>query len=258
LASLLLQAVLLRLKVRWLPLGFRKASFEDARPLVSPALAIMALPLAQASFLQGTAIALGAAMSAAAVPAFTTARTLSRIGLQMTQLLSGAMLPEYSVAVAREDRAGQASMLALTIITSLLTVLPFAVIFLVFGSKFIYMWTGGAIASPQPLITVMSLTIVLGGFWNPIANLILAMNKHASYSYTYVVLSVLTIPSSYYLSSWLGVTGAGVSIALLDAGMFILILWLAKRMLVSRRELMEGMRVWRVMLLKLAQGAVSK
>lgn len=241
--ALIVQNVLLRRAVQWLRIGLSEARRETAHSLLKPAVAVMMLPLSQASFLQGTAIALGAAGGSAAVPAFTATRTLSRIGLQMTQLLVHAIMPEYSAAVARGDRVRQGSMLAVTIISAGLVLIPFAVFLAVCGPEFVAIWTRGKILVTRELMIVMAATVLFGGLWNPLSNLVLAMNRHAAYSYPFAVLAVLTIPASYVLSLRFGATGAAASIALLDAAMCIVILRLGHRLFVSPGEVIGSIKV---------------
>lgn len=240
--ALIIQNLLLRRMVPWLRVGLRHADRTEARGLLPPALAVVALPLAQASFLQGTAIALGAAVSQAAVPAFTATRTLSRIGLQFTQLLNHALMPEYSAAVAREDRKGQAVMLLLTLLLAAAVVVPFALVLAIFGPQLVALWTKGVIHPSQGLMLAMAASVVLGGFWTPVSNLLLAMNRHAGYSYAFVIGAIATVPLSYLLSEWLGAAGAGLAIALLDLMMCVVIVRIGRGLFVSGTELRDAGR----------------
>lgn len=239
---LLLQGLVLRARVPWLAIGLARGTRAEVRLLVSPALAVMALPAGQAAFLQGTVLALGAAAGAAAVPAFVAARTLSRIGLQATQLLVHALMPEYSAAVARDDRRAQAVMLLATLGSVAAVLVPFALVLAFAGPALVEAWTAGVVQPGRALMMFMALTVVLGGFWNPLSNLILAMNRHASFSYPFVVLAILTIPASYILALRLGAIGPAIAIGAMDLIMCVLILHLGRRMFVSRGELVEAVR----------------
>ena len=235
--ALAAQATLLRRQVPWLRLGLSEARLMEARALMSPSLAVVAIPLGQALFLQGTALALGIARAPAAVPAFTATRTLSRIGLQMTQLLNHAMMPEYSVAVARRDRIAQARMILATIVAAALIVVPFAMTLAVFGPALVARWTNGVIRPDRALMAIMALSVVFGGLWNPLANLILAMNRHAGYAYPYLALATAAVPLTYLSAQHLGAPGAALSMAVLDATMCVVVVRLGRRLLVSRTEL---------------------
>jgi len=243
LISLIVQNILLRRNVSWLRIGLSEARWDTARALLHPALAIMMLPISQASFLQGTALALGAAAGPSAVPAFTAARTLSRIGLQMTQLLVHALMPEYSAAVARADRRGQALMLSATLVSAGIVLAPFALVLTLFGPRLVAVWTGGAIVAPHSLMIAMALTVIFGGFWNPLSNLILAMNRHATFAYPFAMLALLTIPASYLLSLRLGSTGAGVSIALMDIAMCAVLVRLSRTLFVTPGEVIAELNL---------------
>lgn len=232
-----IQNVLLRKHVPWLRVGLSEATRDTIRSIFRPAVAVMMLPLSQASFLQGTAIALGAAAGPAAVPAFTATRTLSRIGLQMTQLAVHAIMPEYSAAVARGDRNGQALMLTATLASAAAILIPFSLILAIFGPQLVSLWTKGEIVAPHSLMIAMAVTVILGGFWNPLSNLILAMNRHASFSYPFALFAVLTIPASYMLSLHFSATGAALSIVLMDTAMLIVIVRIGRRLFVRTDEI---------------------
>lgn len=230
------QFILLRRHVPWLTIGFRHARMAELKSLVRPAGAIMMLPMAQATLLQGTAIAVGAALGQAAVPAFTAARTLSRIGQQMCWMLNSALLPEASAAISRKDRSSLAIMVFVTLLTSAALVVPFALLFVAVGQEAIGFWTHGIVSSPKSLLAAMAGSIVLGGFWFPISNLILSANRQGSYAPIFFALSVLSVAATYLISKSLGVAGAGVSMLLLDLIMFALVAGLAPRVLVPWRD----------------------
>lgn len=238
--ALVVQAWLLRVKVPWLKIGLSQATRAEAKALIAPALGVAAIPLGQAAFLQGTAIALGAAAGETAVPAFTAVRTLSRIGLQMAQLVVHAIMPEYSAAVARQDRRGQAAMTFATLACAAALLVPFAVLLALFGRPIVALWTHGVIHPSLGLILAMALTVVLGGIWNPLSNLILAMNLHARFSYPFLILAALTMPVSYLLSLRFGPTGAALSMVMMDAAMCFVIVWLGRTMFVSIGEMRDA------------------
>ncbi|SFS10922.1 lipopolysaccharide biosynthesis protein [Sphingomonas jatrophae] len=231
------QNLLLRRRVPWLRIGLREGTRAEMMALLPPAGAVMLVPMAQALALQGTSIALGAAAGQAAVPAFTAARTLSRVGLQLCWLVNTPLMPEFSAAVAREDRRGMAAMALTTLLVSTVLLVPYAILFAALGQPAILLWTRGVIHSPQPLVLTMAFVILLGGYWYPVSNLILARNRHGSYSRWYVLLAALSVPLAYLLSRQFGATGAGAAMALLDGAMLIVILRLARRLVVTPQEL---------------------
>lgn len=232
-------ALLLR-RVPWLTLGISHATRAEIKSLFAPAIAVMLVPIGQACSIQGSAVALGLAAGQAAVPTFTAARTLSRVGLQMCWLLNTALMPEYSAATARGDRRAQAAMVLATILVSAVLVIPYAIGFALLGHWFIRIWTHGVINSPPTLMVVMGAGIVFGGFWYPVSNLILAKNQHGSYSVLFMVFAILFVPIGYLLSLRFGATGAGIGMALLDMAMFVTIVIQSQKILVTPRELFDS------------------
>lgn len=225
------QQLLLRARVPWLRLGLGHGSWSEARALMKPAGAVMLMPLAQALVLQGTAVMVGLAGGQALVPVFTAARTLSRVGLQLCWIVSTPLMPEFSAAVARRDRPGMATMLLVLLGVSALLVVPYGLGFMTLGAPMIALWTHGAIEAPLGLIVGMGLTIVFGGLWYPVSNLILACDRPAAYTRPYVLLAALNLPLAFLATRLVGVAGAGLAMALLDGGMLVVVTRIARRSL---------------------------
>jgi O-antigen/teichoic acid export membrane protein len=212
--------VWLRTQAHWLVFFSWRVSFGQVRRLLHPALAVLALPLAQALFLQGTVAVVGIAAGAAAVPAFTAVRTLSRIGLQLTMIVNGAVLPEFTMAAASVDHARRARLAFMSIASSAVILLPMFLIVVAGGPLILKLWTHGAIHAPYALIVLMASTMVVGGTWLPISNLIFALNRHSQYSYYYLIAAAGSVLVSYPMVRWLGSPGAAVSLLALDCVMF--------------------------------------
>jgi O-antigen/teichoic acid export membrane protein len=224
------QNLLLRRRVPWLTIGLARGSWEEARALLAPAGAVMLLPIAQALVLQGMALVVGAVAGRAAVPAFAATRTLSRIGMQLCWIVGTPLMPEFSAALARDDRRRMVAMIAGTLLFSGLCVAPFALGFLVWGRDLIGLWTYGAIVPPASLVTAMGLAILCGGIWYPLSNLILAANRHAGYTVWYLGLAAAAVAVAVKLTERYGATGAAAAMAALDAAMLVIVARLAGRM----------------------------
>ena len=115
--------------------------------------------------------------------------------------------------------------------------IPYALLFALFGHKAILIWTHGVIHSPQVLLWALAASILFGGFWFPVSNLILALNRHGSYTGWFVGLAFAVMPLTWLLSQRFGAGGAGIAMAVLDIAMFMVIVILARRLLVSGHEI---------------------
>jgi O-antigen/teichoic acid export membrane protein len=206
--------------------------------LVSPAIATMALPAAQVLFLQGTVVVVGSAAGSSTVPAFTAVRTLSRLAIQLTSVVNHAIMPEFTVAAARLDHSRKTRLAYLSIITSAIVLAPMFLV-VVFGGKLIIrLWTHGTIQPTFDLILLMAIAMVINGLWHPISNLILALNRHAAFSYYYLFAAAGSVLMSYPMVGLMGPAGAGISLVLLDGIMFARVWIVAVRLnVIDSREL---------------------
>ena len=138
--------VWLRAQAGWLVYFSWRVSFGQVRRLMNPALAVLALPVAQALFLQGTVAVVGLAAGSAAVPAFTTVRTLSRIGLQLTMIVNNAVVPEFTMAAL--DHTRRARLAFMSIASSAVILVPMFLVVVAGGPLVLKLWTHGAIHAP--------------------------------------------------------------------------------------------------------------
>lgn len=219
LAGLVMHAALLRRREPWLRYGFARASRTERHILARSARGMLAVPLGQATALQGTVLALGAAAGPAAAPVFVAARTLSRIALQMTQLLNHALLPEFAAAQAKEDSRGQAAMLTAVIALSVAVSLPLAVVLAFGGDWILRLWTAGALVASAGLMPTLAMSVLLGGLWAPLSSLMYAVDRQDAFAWWYLGGGIVAVAVTAALASALGATGAALALAVLDGVM---------------------------------------
>jgi O-antigen/teichoic acid export membrane protein len=200
----------------WLKLGFGTASRARTRELFRPAIAAMMLPLASAGYLQGTALAVGAAAGVAAVPIYTSLRTLSRVILQLLMTVNLPILPEFTAAFAKGNRewvlraaGGIGSFNALAGIVGALG-------FGLLGEWLFVIWTNGTIAPPLVMIWLTAAAIAAATTWNPLSNLLLAVNRHERFTFWFVAAATVGIGLTYVAVLRFGVTGAALANLALD------------------------------------------
>ncbi|HEX4150717.1 MAG TPA: hypothetical protein VHY75_00750 [Steroidobacteraceae bacterium] len=252
-AGIAVRMVLLWVHAGWLVFFSWRISFGQVRRLMHPAAAVMALPLAQSLSLQGTVAVVGLAAGAAAVPAFTAVRTMSRIGVQLTMIVNNAVVPEFTMAAATADHARRTRLAFMSMASSALILLPMFVVIVGGGPIVLRLWTHGSIHAPYALIVFMAMTMIANGTWLPISNLIFALNRHAQFSYYYLASAAAAVLLSYPLVRWLGSPGAGISLLLLDTNMFVRVWSVATRLKVFEPKAIheaardEGKRLGRIL-----------
>jgi O-antigen/teichoic acid export membrane protein len=147
-------------------------------------------------------------------------------------------MPEFTVAIARLDHARKARLAFLSVLTSAIVLAPLILVVVPGGTLIIRLWTHGKIQPTFGLILVMAISMAINVLWHPISILILALNRHAHFSYHYLIAAAGSVLISYPMVRLMGPTGAGISLVLLDAFMFVRVWTVAARLdVINFREL---------------------
>jgi len=199
---------MVRRDVGWIEFGWRYARVAEIRRLTRPAVAFMAFPVGAALNLQGTLMAVGYALGPTAVVVFGTARTVSRVALQMVQMVNNTVWPEMSASFGRNDaeltkalhrRACQvAVVLALGVVAGTMTV----------GPWFLSRWTGGHVPPSRGLLSVLLLGVVVYALWSTSSTLLFAVNRHQRLAVYYLGATSLACVLCYFAARRWGLVGA--------------------------------------------------
>lgn len=219
LARLLFIAGLLLTSFRELPRlspGIGHASLSEWSQMWRPALAASALGFGMIGYLQGSVLILGALAGAAAVPAFIAVRTISRLGVQMSSLVSVPVMQEFGAAMGQADHFRAGRLFGLIAATSLILSVAMGVGLELLGSWFVAFWTSGAIHADQQLLTFMAISSVAAMLWSPLSNLILAINRQHAFSYANLAASGAGLVFIWLTAGSMGSASAGASFALVD------------------------------------------
>jgi O-antigen/teichoic acid export membrane protein len=96
----------------WIEFGWKHARFSEIRRLAAPAFAFMGFPIGNALNLQGTLIAVGYALGPVDVAIFASARTVSRVALQMVQMVNNTVGPNSHLHTAQGTSISSAPCIA--------------------------------------------------------------------------------------------------------------------------------------------------
>jgi len=223
-AGTLLLCVLVRRDIPWMEYGWSHASFAEIRRLTGPAIAFMGFPIGNALNLQGTLLAVGYALGPADVVVFGTARTVSRVALQMVQLVNQTFWPEMSVAFGRKNaeltrtlhrRACQMALIvAAAVVAGMMTV----------GPWFLSHWTGGHVPPSRGLLSLLLLVVVFYALWSTSSTLMTAINRHQRLAAWYMVATSITCVLCYAMARRYGLYGAAGALLLSELVMNVYVL----------------------------------
>ncbi len=156
------------------------------RKSLIPSLAFLGFPLSNGLNFQGILWVIGTALGPAQVTTFSTMRTLTRVAVQMMNLLSNSVWSEVSKLFA-VGRKGDVTRIKLR-----LTVVTLAVAGVLgigmseFGERFYAAWTGKHVVFDTTLFNVLLLSMVANSLWQSASIFVIAINRHIRFAFAYL------------------------------------------------------------------------
>ena len=194
-----------------------EVEFSRAWPLICSGLAFQAFPLGHAFSNQGMILVVSAVLGPAAVVAFSTARTLVRLGITVLDIINHSAMPELTTLLGGGEYARAALVHRTTAAFSLLGGVVTFLVSLTLGPWLLHAWTLGKVSLSHALLSLFAASVLAHAFW--LSNFIvpLAANRHAGLTARFVAGAVFSVMLCYPLTQWLGLSGAAVSSVVLDA-----------------------------------------
>jgi O-antigen/teichoic acid export membrane protein len=198
--------------IPWIEYGWQHASIAEIRKLARPAFAFMGFPLGNALSLQGSLLAVGYALGPTEVVIFSTARTVSRVAIQMVQMVNSTFEPEMSIAFGAGNYELTRTLLRRACQLALLVALVVVLVMLSFGPWFLVHWTGGHVPPSRPLLTILLTVVVLYALWSTSATLLTSTNQHQRLATYYILGTSVACVLCYVLARTYGLYGAAASL----------------------------------------------
>jgi O-antigen/teichoic acid export membrane protein len=206
--------VMVKRDIPWIEFGWKHASYAEIRQLARPAIAFMAFPIGNALNLQGTVLAVGYALGPVDVVIFSTARTVSRVALQMVQMVNSTFEPEMTIAFGARNipltrtlhrRACQFALIVAVFIVAAM---------MLFGPWFLSHWTHGHVPPSRGLLSILLLVVVFYSLWSTSSTLMTSTNQHQRLAAYYMVATSITCVLCYLCARWFGLLAAAASLLL--------------------------------------------
>jgi O-antigen/teichoic acid export membrane protein len=191
---------ILKAKEPWVRIDFALARRKIIRELANPSAAALGLTFAATISLQGMILALGSSVGPAIVAVFGAARTLSRAPLQISGLLLRPSIPELTRAISGGDGVLVRRLSRLNVIVALALTVPFGFILIVAGPWLLNFLSDGAMNSGHSIFVFLAIAASANATWMAISASLIAMNKQSSFSYVYLILSILSVSLVMILS----------------------------------------------------------
>jgi O-antigen/teichoic acid export membrane protein len=198
--------------IPWLKFGWKNASFAEIRKLARPAIAFMGFPLGNALNLQGTLLAVGYALGPTEVVIFGTARTVSRVALQMVSMVNNTFEPELSIAYGAGNYPLTRTLLRRSCQLALIIAFVIVIVMITVGPWFLTHWTGGHVPPSRRLLSILLLVVVFYALWSTSATLMTSTNQHQRLATYYIIGTSLNCILCYFLARSYGLYGAASSL----------------------------------------------
>lgn len=197
---------------------------SDIQSIFHKGIGFLLSPVWQAIFFQGTTFVVRIVLGPVAVTIFNTVRTLTRAVNQANSIIITSVLPELQFEIGAKNfiQARKIFRFGLTIIT-IISIM--GVVFLFLGGPWFYeLWTRKALNPPVMMWNIFIIGIVFNAIWWMSSDVLIAANKPYDFTIAGVLVSILAVVSSYFLSIQFGLSGAAIGSLLLDVLLFVYIL----------------------------------
>jgi len=200
--------------IPWISYGWSHASFAEIKRLTRPALAFMGFPVGYALNLQGSQLAVNYAMGADAVAVFSTARTVSRLALQVVEMVKNTVWPELSIAFGAGNMDLVRTLHRRACQVALFISLSVVVVVAALGPTLLHKWTLGKVPSSPGLVGLLLVVVVLYSLWSTSSTLVAAINLHERLATVYTLATGITVVVTYFAARKFGLYGAAGSLLL--------------------------------------------
>ena len=155
---------------------------------------------------------------------FGTARTVSRIALQMVQMVNTTFWPELSSSFGAGNMAlvralhRRACQMALAIALVLLAIM------MTIGPWFLTHWTQHKVPPSPRLLFILLVSVFFYSLWSTSSTLLAAINQHRRLSINYLIATSVTIVLTVIMAKYHGLLGAAGSLVLSEIIMDVYVL----------------------------------
>jgi O-antigen/teichoic acid export membrane protein len=227
-------AAVLILRHRWISYGVAHASIGELRRLLRPSLASMAFPIGNAMNIQGMVLVVGAVLGPAAVVAFTTLRTMTRLALQMVVVVSRAAEPELARAYGANDRYLMTSLYTHALRAGFWLSAMAALSLLSLGAPILEAWTQGKVQMDRALFWWLLASAVATTLWNSPLAVLRSANRHLHAASVFVLAATVSVGAAWVLLQLtVDLSYAGMALLIMDGVMALYVASAAARLLAA-------------------------
>jgi O-antigen/teichoic acid export membrane protein len=199
-----IQIVLLKRSCEWIFASGIEADRKLFTRLIKPSLSFLAFPLGNAMALQGPLLIIGVLFGSTAVATFNALRTLSRIPLQVANVLNASIWPEMSTAFGAKNFAMMRKLHQQSLLTTAILACAISGVILLAGPFIVSTWLGHTMAYDATMLWALLTIASAMAVWGISGMLLSAINAHSRMVTIYLLVNSACLGLSYVLGSLLG------------------------------------------------------
>jgi len=204
----------------WLRFGWRVATLGEVKRLAKPAFASLAFPLGNALNIQGMRLLIGLLLGPPAVAVFSTLRTLARLAMQPSLVISRLIEPEMASAYGGNRLDVFCRLFNRSCQAALWMSAASCIALVVAGESLLGIWTHGKVPMDWTLYALLLLSAVVNAVWNTALMAAYATNRYVHLALVYsAVYGGGVFALSYIFAKFSGLAGVGLALLLSEIAM---------------------------------------
>lgn len=196
---------------------------EYVREITKKGFGYLMSPIWQAIFFQGTTFVVRIVIGPTGVVIFNTVRTLTRSLNQFFNMVNGTVFPELQYEYGQGNIKNAQKLFRMSITLVLFIALIGALFLSFFGLWFYNIWTNNELDVPFIMWNIFIVSILFNAIWWTTAMIYRALNKPFFLAKVGILVSVISVITSYFLGKHFGLNGIALGTLVLDVLMAIFI-----------------------------------
>lgn len=212
---------------------WRQASMAEIKSLFKPALSFMVFPLSSALSLQGITLLVGHFFGPAVVAVFNSYRTIARVAVQGTSILSNAVWGEFSFLFGKGGTEAVRPIYRRSLMLGTAGSVALSLILYFAAPLLLDVWSHGQIPfQAWPMLILLGYAAI-AGTWHVPRVLLLSTNQHIGLAQWSLVGAVVAMGAAYLMQGPLGIEGVCLAMLASELLMAVVCLKLARDFLRS-------------------------
>lgn len=209
--------------------GLSAATNNELHLMIKPSLGFMLFPIGNAFSFQGFTLLTAHLLGPAAVAIFNTYRTVARIAVQVTSIISHALWPEFSRLYGAGSFERLKAIFLRTAIFGSIGAITLSIMSYALSPFLLQIWTHGKIEFIPYVMALLLLYAAVGGSWHIPRVLLMSTNSHSRLGFFYLLISAFSLCLAWVFGLWMDLSGLALAMVIGELLMMVICAWMAIR-----------------------------